>query len=150
MKTTNIMRRGAVLLTLVLIGASCGGGESGGADEGPRQIEIAMTEFAFEPVSVSVAPGEMVEFVVTNDGSIEHEFRLTNQAGIDEHLASGHEGHEDETASDAQDANLITVMPGETKTLTVTIPDDDSVTKIACLIPGHYEAGMVADLALSA
>ena len=42
---------------------------------------------------------------------------------------------------------LVVVQPGDTTHLTFDFPEDATLyTHAACLIPGHYEAGMVADL----
>ena len=71
---------------------------------------------------------------------VEHEFRLSNQPRIDEHIAVGHadSGDDHGTTPDI----VVLVQPGETRSVDVTFPDPTSYTVIACLIPGHYEAGM--------
>ncbi len=113
-----------------------------------RVIEIRATEFAFEPTVIEVDPGERVRFVITNEGTLEHEFRLTNQHEIDEHIAEGHEGeHGGDAQMAMEDEPIILVAAGETATLEVTIPDDPTVyTMIACLLPAHYEAGMKGEI----
>ncbi len=111
-----------------------------------RQVEITMTEFAFTPDTVTVKAGETIRFVVTNDGQIEHEFRPTTVAGADEHLASGHTDHEEEGAEgEAHEEGEILVQPGETKTLDVHFDEAGEYTIYACLLPGHYESGMVGE-----
>ena len=108
-----------------------------------RTVEVKMSEFAFTPASVEVAAGESVKFVVANTGLVEHELRLSNAHRIEEHLASGHEGHGGGGHHEEADV-FVTVAPGATAELLVTFPEDASLTEIACLIPGHYEAGMKA------
>lgn len=122
------------------------GHDDGMTAEG-RVIEVVMTEFAFEPEAVAVTPGETVRFVVINEGAIEHELRLSNQHRVDEHIASGHEDHGDD-GHHGEDADKLVLVPaGETGELVVEIPEDTSIfTLMACLIPGHYEAGMVGSL----
>jgi uncharacterized cupredoxin-like copper-binding protein len=80
-----------------------------------------------------------------NEGAIAHEFRLSNAHRVEEHLASGHEGH-DESGGHHGDADVVQQLePGDEGEVTVTFPEDVSFfTEIACLIPGHYEAGMKA------
>ncbi|MCL1693883.1 MAG: hypothetical protein M3096_09380, partial [Actinomycetia bacterium] len=60
-----------------------------------RTVEVLMTEFAFDVNPFEVAAGETIEFVVTNAGVVEHEFRVSNDHRIEEHLASGHDDHDD-------------------------------------------------------
>ncbi len=125
------------------------------AGEADRVVEVVLTEFAIEMDSTSFTAGETVRFTVTNEGVIEHEFRLSNAHRIEEHMAQGHsdddhgaaaeEGHHDEVAD-----VFVHLLPGEDAELVVTFPDDAEIyTEAACLIPGHYEADMKADLAMS-
>ena len=46
-----------------------------------------------------------------------------------------------------EDPNTLTVEPGDTKVLTWRFEGDDPVV-FACNIPGHSEAGMVAEAVL--
>jgi uncharacterized cupredoxin-like copper-binding protein len=153
---------------------------SGDAD---RVVEVELTEFAIAAHSFEFTPGETVEFIITNSGVVEHEFRLSSQGRVDEHLAGGHadhdeamseeemaemmddgeaagveDAHEDEDVHEEEDAHedeavhevedaALTLGAGETGTLVFTFPDNDhDFTAAVCLIPGHYEAGMAADL----
>ena len=113
------------------------------AHDADRVVEVSMTDLAFTPSSVQVVAGETITFVVGNDGAIVHEFRLSNAHRIEEHLASGHEDH-DEGGGHHGDADAVLQLEaGETGEITVTVPEDVTFfTEIACLIPGHYEAGM--------
>jgi uncharacterized cupredoxin-like copper-binding protein len=132
------------------------------ADEADRAIEISMTEFAFSVDALEVAAGETIEFVVTNAGVVPHEFRLSNADRIDDHIASGHEEHMDDGMDDGmddsdetdaeghlEDGDIVMLLEaGETSTIMVTFPDDTTLfTELACLIPGHYEAGMTTEIA---
>ena len=128
-----------------------------GTAEADRTIEVTMTEFAFDVDPVEVAAGETIEFVVINAGVVPHEFRLSNAHRIEEHMASGHEGHADagEDAADEghhQDGDVVLMLEaGETATLVATFPEDVTMfTEVACLLPGHYEAGMHTDVAYAA
>ncbi len=111
-------------------------------------IEVTMTEFAFEPESFEVVAGQTVKFVIKNDGLVEHEFRASNAHRIEEHIAAGHVDHDDEGGHHEGGDVVALVPPGETEELVMTFPEDMTMyTEIACLIPGHYEAGMKAELA---
>lgn len=109
-----------------------------------RVVEIVMTDFAFAPAPVTVAAGETVKFMVKNEGVIEHEFRLTTQHAADEHIASGHEGHDEGGGGHGHDEIVLLVQPGETGTVDVAFHEAGEFEIVACLIPGHFEAGMKA------
>jgi uncharacterized cupredoxin-like copper-binding protein len=155
MKTKRIIGIAAAAGTLL---AACGGGIDAGTADTPREIEIESSDFAFSPDPIEVIAGETVTFVIDNVGAIEHELVVTNQAAIDEHLAEAvHEegesaGEEDAEAGEEAEHGSefeyeIVFDAGETARLTVTFSNDNAAfTKIACLIPGHYESGMVANL----
>ena len=128
----------AFVAVLALMLTACA--EEPGTVDNPRRIEVDATEMAFDPSSVDITAGETVEFVVTNLGAVAHEFRVTNQEEIDEHLAAGHqEGHEEEAMLEME------IEPGETKSLVVTFDETDHMARFACLVEGHYEAGMHGD-----
>lgn len=118
-----------------------------------RTVEVAMDEFTFAPVEFEAMAGETVEFVVSNLGVVEHEFRLSNEHRIEEHLAEGHADHADDNdgGHHADGDVVLHLDPGETGSLIVTFGDDTTLyTEVACLIPGHYEAGMKAPMRLGA
>ena len=164
-----------LLAVVVLIGAACGDDDATAQDDGIRTIEIELTDFQFSPDLAAVSTGQTVEFIVTNHGALEHEFRVTTQHGIDEHIAGGHQEHmddddmgdmddddmgdmddddmgdmDDDDMGDLGDMPMLVIPPGQTMTLTVTMPDDPTTyTRFVCLIPGHYEAGMVGEIVYS-
>lgn len=117
-----------------------------------RTMEISMTEFAFSADPVEVKAGETIEFVVTNAGVVQHEFRLSNPTESAEHIAGGHEDHESTEGDHDEEAETELVLDaGETGTLVVTFPEDTTIfTEVACLLPGHYEAGMRSAIEYSA
>lgn len=112
-----------------------------------RQIRIVMTEYAFEPATVSVFAGETVQLILVNEGFLVHEFRLANEHSVEEHIASGHADH-GEGEADHHDAPIVEVPAGSAASLTVTLEADTEFDLITCLIPGHYENGMVGDLSV--
>ncbi len=120
------------------------------AAEAGRTVQVAMAEFVFNPTEVAVSKGETVLFEVTNDGVIDHEFRLTTEHAAMEHMAAGHQGHGDEAVAGEPDHGevILLVAPGETGTITVTFDHDADFDLMACMLPGHYEAGMHAPLTL--
>ncbi len=107
-----------------------------------RTVEVTMSEFAFEPAEIHVTAGETVRFLVSNVGAVEHEFRMTTEHAAEEHIAAGHEGHDDEGAEEGHEEILLLVAVGETGTIDVTFHEAGEYDLVACLIPGHFEAGM--------
>lgn len=123
-------------------------GESAAINVATRTIDVSMIEtdvgrMLFEPSLIEVQPGETVRFVISNDGMIEHEFVFDTPAEI---IA-----HKDEMMMDAahdmphDTDNAITLHPGESGELAWTFANT-GVFEFACLIPGHYEAGMFGPL----
>ena len=98
-----------------------------------RVIDIVLAEFSITPFEVE--EGETILFSVTNEGAVNHEFRLT-MPDME---------HEHEDSHDGMEENVLALAPGESGQLTVTF--DKAYTQAACLLPGHYEAGMFTDIA---
>ncbi len=76
------------------------------SSDADRVVEVEMTEFAIDSASFEFTPGETVEFIVTNSGVVEHEFRLSNQDRVDEHVAGGHADHDEGAMSDDEMAAM--------------------------------------------
>lgn len=126
-------------------------GEPAAIDAATRTIAVSMIEtddgrMLFEPGSIEVQPDETVRFVISNDGMIEHEFVFSTTAEI---IA-----HKDEMMTEAahdmphDTDNAITLQPGERGELASTFANA-GVFEFACLIPGHYEAGMFGPLVVT-
>ncbi len=109
-----------------------------------RVIEIdAKDDFSFVPNEISVAVGETVTFRVTNVGQIPHDFTIGDAEIQDDHegeMSSG-EMHE------AGDPNAMLLQPGESGDLTWTFTAPGEIL-LGCHVPGHYTAGMKADLTI--
>jgi len=86
---------------------------------------------------LNLKAGEIVRFIVTNDGKIAHEFSVGD--------AEEQKAHQAMMAKMPnmvhEDGNTVTVKPGETKELTWKFTGNSEVV-FACNIPGHFEAGM--------
>jgi len=83
--------------------------------------------------------GEIVTFVITNKGQLNHEFSIGDKKEQQAHL----EMMRKMPNMVHEDGNTITVKPGETKKLTWKFTGNPEIV-FACNIPGHFEAGMVA------
>ncbi len=138
------MRLSAFLLVLSTSAALAHGSLAGAPGDPKRPARtIAITamesdgKMRFSPASVEVALGEQVRFVVANKGALAHEFVLGTKAENAEHAKMMAEM----PGMKHNDANAVTVPPGKTATLTWRFAKSGSF-EFACLIPGHYEAGM--------
>ncbi len=105
-----------------------------------RSIEVRMDDtMRFAPDSLQVQAGETIRLVVHNAGKVEHELVLGTDEDIREHAEAMKKGT-DHSHSHAGGA-AISLAPGRSGELVVTFPKAGTV-QMACLIPGHYEAGM--------
>lgn len=115
-----------------------GMGEPADASEAARTISVEAFDMAFDPETISVEPGEVVTFEVTNTGEAVHEFFLGDNAMQEEHA----EEMADMGSGMAHDEPYsIRLDPGQTKELTWRFAEGGEV-EFACHEPGHYEAGM--------
>lgn len=87
--------------------------------------------------SLSIKEGDVVRFVVTNKGAMDHEFSIGSEKEQKAHL----EMMKQMPNMVHSDGSTITVKPNETKELTWKFTKRDTVM-FACNIPAHFEAGM--------
>jgi uncharacterized cupredoxin-like copper-binding protein len=111
------------------------------SSSGVRTVEVAATDaLRFEPAAITVQAGERVRFVVTNTGTVDHEFYVGDEAAQKEHeqeMAGGGMMHDD--------PNGIEVPAGETAELEISF-DAPAELLIGCHVLGHWAAGMKATL----
>jgi uncharacterized cupredoxin-like copper-binding protein len=95
-------------------------------------------QFEFFP-QPDLNPGDVVKFVITNQGKVAHEFSIGDRSQQEAHREMMRKMpdmvHDDGTT--------VTIPPGETRELTWQFTGASEV-EFACNIPGHYEAGMFA------
>jgi uncharacterized cupredoxin-like copper-binding protein len=155
-KTFSILILGALPMVALAAGQHAGGhhddeatayGEPGKATEVSRVIEVqAGDNMRYTPSSITVRRGETVKFVVKATGSkLPHEFVLGNAQSLKEH-AEMMRLHPD---MEHEDPNMAKLAPGGTGTLIWKFSRAGTV-EFACLIPGHYEAGMRGRIRVSA
>jgi len=117
-------------------------GIAGTAKPGVRTVEIKMTDnMRFSPDLVEIKQGETVRFVHTNNGKIMHEFVLGTKKELDEHAAlmKKFPGMEHD---EPYMAHVAAGKKGEIVWNFNRVGEFD----FACLLPGHYEAGMVGKI----
>lgn len=117
-------------------------GTRGDASETDRIVEVTMDDtMRFLPETLSFREGETVQFRVRNNGSIRHEMVLGNPSMIAEHARGMRQG----MGMDHDDPNMLSLPPGEEGTLIWKFTRAGKFT-FACLVPGHFEAGMKGDI----
>lgn len=147
----------APLALVAVVATACGGGSgtpapasAAPASSAPaataeaQRIEVTLTDaLKVEPATMSVTAGVPVTFVVTNTGTILHEFVLGDEEVQAEHEAEMEE--EGGMSMPEDEPNAIGVEPGQTKELTFTF-DEPGATLAGCHVIGHYAAGMKATI----
>jgi uncharacterized cupredoxin-like copper-binding protein len=116
-------------------------GEPGDATLRARVIAVTAADaggqMSFTPDRVDVALGEQVRFEIRNAGALDHEFVIGTKDGNAKHakmmLAMPDMKHDD--------GDAVTVAAGHSASLVWRFTSA-GVFEFACLIPGHYEAGM--------
>lgn len=93
--------------------------------------------------NVTIAPNDVVQFVIMNTGAIDHEFSI----GSDKEQLVHREMMKKMDRHDHDNGPTVTVKPGKAKQLTWHFHGKKEVT-FACNIPGHAEAGMVKKITL--
>jgi uncharacterized cupredoxin-like copper-binding protein len=114
-------------------------GVAGSAREVTRTIRITMTDnMRFSPDRIEVKQGETVKLVVRNAGKTMHELVLGTKKDLDEHAAlmARFPGMEHD------EQHMTHVRSGKTGEIIWTF-NRAGEFDFACLIPGHYQAGMV-------
>jgi len=107
-----------------------------------RTVEVVMREteagaYVFEPAALTFKAGETVRLHIVNKGEQDHEFVMDGQDAIMEHKALMEKFPEMEH----DDPNAVRLAPGEEGDILWTFGKAGTFS-FACLIPGHYDAGM--------
>lgn len=117
-------------------------GIAGDAADVSRTVTVAMLDkMRFDPESVNVKAGETIRFVLQNKGQIMHEFVLGNQKSLDSHAAMMIKFPKME-----HDEPYMAHVPSGNSGEIVWKFNRGGNLMFACLIPGHYQAGMIGTL----
>jgi uncharacterized cupredoxin-like copper-binding protein len=103
-----------------------------------RTIEVRMTDdMRFSPDRIEVREGEVVRFVIHNAGKVMHEMVIGTQEELDQHavLMMKHPGMEHD------EPYMAHVAPGKRGEMVWNF-NRPGEFQFACLIAGHYQAGM--------
>lgn len=117
-------------------------GEPGDSKKATQTIRVTMKEtddgeMIFTPATIKVRQGQTVRFAIRNAGDIAHEFVFDDKATIQQHTAA----MEKFPDMEHDDPNAVRLDPGKSGDIYWTFTNDGTF-EFACLVPGHYEAGM--------
>ncbi|WBY01341.1 cupredoxin family protein [Ramlibacter tataouinensis] len=117
-------------------------GIAGAASAVRRTIDIAMTDtMRFTPERIEVREGETVRLRVQNNGQVLHELVIGTRADLDAHaeMMARHPGMEHD------EPHMTHVNAGASGEIVWNF-NRPGEFDFACLIPGHYQAGMVGKI----
>lgn len=121
-------------------------GIAGDAKDVRRTVQITMTDnMRFSPDRIEVRQGETVRLVVNNAGKVLHELVIGTRKALDEHAAmmqkSPHMAHDE--------PDMAHVAAGKSGQIVWNFNRAGDFD-FACLIPGHYQAGMTGKIKVTA
>jgi len=117
-------------------------GQPGGPGKVNRIIEVTMNDtMRFNPSEMKFKKGETVRFVVRNEGKIRHEMVIGSVEEIKEHA----EMMRKMPGMQHAEPNMVSLAPGESADLVWQF-DNSGGFDFACLVPGHFEAGMTGKI----
>jgi uncharacterized cupredoxin-like copper-binding protein len=117
-------------------------GRKGDPKKVSRTIDMDMSDaMRFSPAELVVKPGETVRFRLKNSGKVMHEMVLGTMQDLKDHaeMMKKHPGMEHD------EPYMVHVAPGKTRTLVWQFAKAGEF-HYGCLIPGHFEAGMVGKI----
>jgi len=139
-------------------------GTKGKASDVNKVIIVNMYDNYYEPSKIEIKKGETVKFVVKNKGELVHEFNIATKTMHLKHQPEMMMLVENEIIlSDKIDkkkmmemakknpsmlhshSNSVLLSPGESADLIWKFTNSVKI-EAACNVPGHYEAGMVAEI----
>ena len=111
-----------------------------------RTIAMTMTDnMRFTPDKLEVKQGETVKLVIKNSGKVMHEFVLGTKKDLDEHAALMMKF----PTMEHDEPYMAHVGPGKTGQIVWNF-NKAGTFDFACLISGHYAAGMVGKVTVLA
>jgi uncharacterized cupredoxin-like copper-binding protein len=131
------MKAFAVSLAAVTFVVASGLVMNGGAVTSKPLVAVQVDEFSVFP-GTQGAPRGKVRFVVTNIGTVKHEFVVLKTAKPAGNLLKGSEADEAGNVGEIGD-----VPPGQARTLSLTLKPGHY--SLICNLPGHYKTGQFAD-----
>jgi len=117
-------------------------GRAGNPKAVNRTMTITMSDtMRFSPANLTIKQGDTVRIVVRNDGKLLHEMVL----GTEEDLAKHAELMRKFPDMEHDEPHMVHVQPGRTEVMVWQF-NRPGEFRFACLVPGHYEAGMTGTI----
>lgn len=114
-------------------------GREGDPKKASRTVRIDMSDkMRFTPASLTVKQGETVKFVVKNSGKVMHEMVIGSMKELKEHA----EMMRKHPTMEHDEPYMAHVAPGKTETMVWQFTKAGEFN-FGCLVPGHFEAGMI-------
>ena len=153
----------SIAVSLVLLGAALAGAptptppasQQPGTDASPREVNVIMRDYHFDPTPLYLYPGETIRLNVFNGGMVEHELVLGDE--------TVQAAWSNEDTSNTPPAPFATVPPasvdpsvgglrillgsGGSTSVIYHVPEGGTL-QMMCHLPGHLEQGMAADVVL--
>jgi uncharacterized cupredoxin-like copper-binding protein len=121
-------------------------GIAGDTKSAQRTVQITMSDrMRFTPDTLNVRRGETVRLVFRNEGKQLHEFVLGTKKELEEHAERMLKFPDMEH----EEPYMVHVPAGKTGEIVWTFNRGGDFD-FACLIPGHYQAGMVGKVSVTA
>ncbi len=119
-------------------------GREGDPQKAVRTINVDMSDkMRFSPDALTIKQGETIKFVVKNSGKTMHEFVLGTMKELKEHSALMQKF----PGMEHSEPYMAHVAPGKTETIAWQFTKAGNFN-FGCLLPGHFEAGMVGNVAV--
>ena len=131
------MRKLALGIAAVTVVVVSFGVLTAGAVTSKPLVAVQVDEFSVFP-GTQGAPRGKVRFVVTNIGTVKHEFVVLKTAKPAGNLLEGKEADESGAVGE-----IDGVPPGQARTLNLTLKPGHY--SLICNLPGHYKTGQFAD-----
>jgi uncharacterized cupredoxin-like copper-binding protein len=114
------------MFTALFLVAGCGSDDAAAPAGEARSVEIAAVEYAFEAKeSITITAGETIEFIVTNEGTIDHEMEVLTDAN-------------------RRLGKTERIAPGNSAAVVVSF-DEAGVYRVICDIDDHQSRGQQAE-----
>lgn len=117
-------------------------GKAGDPKKIARTINVDMSDkMRFTPATLAIKQGETVKFIVKNSGKTMHEFVLGTLPELKEHA----ELMKKFPNMEHDEPYMAHVSPGKTETIVWQFSKSGEF-HFGCLLPGHFEAGMIGKI----
>jgi len=119
-------------------------GREGNPKDVSRTIRVDMSDkMRYTPASLAIKQGETVKFLAKNNGKVMHEMVIGTIQELKEHaeVMKKHPGMEHE------EPYMAHVAPGKTQAIVWQFTRAGEFN-FGCLVPGHFEAGMVGKISV--